>query len=163
MIAPLIVVEGSEAALGHALREVKDAGWEIVGGWRVPAASERIVCTGTIASNEDAAAALLAVVAGAGVVAFGCADRDVLDRLCDDLRRLGRLDHRPSSTPLPPSLTSDERALAEHLLDGLTLGEAARRVNISRRTADRRLASIRRTLGVETTAEALARLARHRF
>jgi DNA-binding NarL/FixJ family response regulator len=159
---PLIVVEGSDAAVADALADVRAAGWTVVPGWWLPAGEDRVVCTGDVASAEDAAAALLAAVAGAGLVVAGRAEREILDRLCDDLRRLGRLDHRTASSPRSPRLTSEERALVDLLLDGLTLGAAAKRLSISRRTADRRLASVRRKLGVRTTAEALVALGRAR-
>ena len=152
---PLVVVEGSEAALADALADVRAGGCTVVSGWWLPAGGDRVVCTGTVNSSEDAAAALLAAVAGAGLVVDGRAERDILDRLCDDLRHLGRLDHRTASTPRSPRLTLEERALVDSLLDGLTLGEAAGRLSISRRTADRRMSSVREKLGVATTAEAL--------
>lgn len=160
MTPPLIVVEGPDAAVADALAEVRAAGWTVVSGWWLPSGDDRVVCTGTVASAEDAAAALLAVVAGAGLVAAGRAERDVVDRLCDDLRRLGRLDHRTASTPRAPRLTSEEQALVDLLLRGKTLGEAARALLLSRRTADRRMASVRAKLGVRTTAEALVALRR---
>ncbi len=162
MTRPLVVVEGPDSAVADALADVRSAGWTVVPGWWLPSGGDRVVCTGSVASAEDAAAALLAAVAGAGVVVAGRAEREILDRLCDDLRRLGRLDHRTASTPRRPRLAADERALVELLLDGLTLGGAARRLNISRRTADRRLASVRKALGVETTTEALVALGRRR-
>jgi DNA-binding NarL/FixJ family response regulator len=155
---PLIVVEGSDSVVADAVGEVIGHGWTVVPGWWTPDKGERVVCTGVVASAEDAAGALLAAVGGAGLVVAGRADRDVLDRLCDDLRRLGRLDHRTATTPRQPRLTTGERALAELLLEGLTLGEAARRLSLSRRTADRRIASVREKLGVDTTTEALVRL-----
>lgn len=157
---PMIVVEGSDAAVGEALREVRAAGWTLQQGWAAPRDASRIVCTGTVHSPEDAAAALLAVVSGAGLVVAARAGRDVIDRLCDDLRRLGRLDHRVGASAQRAGLTGDERALVELLLDGLTLGAAARELNLSRRTADRRLASARAKLGAGTTAEALVEFAR---
>ncbi|HKC27720.1 MAG TPA: helix-turn-helix domain-containing protein, partial [Jatrophihabitans sp.] len=46
-------------------------------------------------------------------------------------------------------------ALLARLLAGDTLGEAARALHISRRTADRRLAAARRALGVDSTPAAL--------
>ena len=51
----------------------------------------------------------------------------------------------------PASLTKEERALVEFLLDGLSPARLARR------TADRRLAAVLPKLGVETTVEALRR------
>lgn len=152
---PLVVVEGSDAAVGDALADLRAAGWTVVPGWWLPAGGGRVVCTGTVASSGDAAAALLAAVAGAGLVVAARAERDVLDRFCDDLRRLGRLDHRTEETPRQPRLTAEERALVELLLEGKTLGAAAGMLGLSRRTADRRLAAVRRKLGVRTTAEAV--------
>ena len=149
---PLVVVEASEAALAHAVREVQRGGFRVVVGWRNDA---DVVCTGTIATGEDAAAALLAAVWGAGLVVHAKADRHVVDRLVDDLRRLGPVDHRLEEPEHPPDLTSDERALLELLGDGLSLGDAAKRLHLSRRTADRRLASARTKLGASSTAEAL--------
>jgi len=159
---PLIVVEGSDRAVREALEQVRWAGWTVVESWEPPAGAGPVVCAGVVASAEDAAEALLAAVAGAGLVVSAGADREVVDRLCEDLRRLGRLDHRVGEPGGSPGLTLDERRLADLLLEGVTLGEAARRLNLSRRTADRRLSSVRRKLGVETTAAALVEIARRR-
>jgi DNA-binding CsgD family transcriptional regulator len=91
----------------------------VVKGWRN---DESHVCTGAVRDTTDAAEALLAAVAGAGLIVHAQADRDVIYRLVDDLRRLG---------------------------------EAAAELHLSRRTADRRLASARDKLGVATTPEAV--------
>ena len=154
---PLVVVEGGDGAYADALGEVRAAGWRLVSGWDARAADA--VCVGSVASAEEAAAALLAAVGGAGLVIDARADREILDRLCDDLRRLGRLDHRVGEGAHRPRLTRDEQALVDLLLGGMTLGAAARQLGLARRTADRRLASVRSKLGVRTTAEALVRLA----
>lgn len=158
-MTPLVVVEGSDAAVADAIAEARNAGSTVVSGWQ---GRPGVVCTGVVAAAEDAAAVLLAVIAGADVVVAGRADREVLDRLCDDLRRFGPLDHRTASTLRREQLTREERALADLLLEGNTLGDAARRLNLARRTADRRLASLRRKLGVRTTAEALVEIAGRR-
>ena len=68
--------------------------------------------------------------------------------------------HTPASMPRAPRLTTEERALAELLLEGMTLGESAKRLSIARRTADRRLASLKQKLGAEITAEALVAIGR---
>jgi len=154
-VVPLIVVEGSAEAMATALSEVRGAGFRVIEGWLAQRGAGRVVCTGTVTSAEDAAAALLAAVAGAGLVIHGRAKRDVLDRLCDDLRRFGRLDHRLGTGSSGPVLTADQHALIGLLLNGLTLGEAAAQLGLTRRTADRRIAAARRALGVSTTAEAL--------
>lgn len=74
---------------------------------------------------------------------------------CDDLRRFGDVDYRTASTPLRPRLTSEQRRLVDLLAEGLTLGEAALQLNLSRRSADRRPAEARRAFGVGTIAELL--------
>ena len=55
-----------------------------------------------------------------------------------------------------------ERGLLELLAGGSTLGDAATKLDLPRRTADRRLADARAKLGVETTAEAIISFARLR-
>ena len=112
-----------------------------------------------VASPDDAARAVLAAVRGEDLVLVAVAEREVVDRMCDDLRRLGSLDHRLGAAP-PPRLAPDERALLAHLVAGDTLGAAARALHISRRTADRRLAAARAALGARSTAEAVAQAAR---
>lgn len=159
-MAVLVVVEDSPAALAEALAEARRGGLTIVEGWTPAAGASSVVCTGVVADAEDAAAALLAAVAGAGVIVDARASREVVHRLCEDLRKLGRLDHRTAPTGRTTGLSSDQRALLELIRDGFSLGEAAGRLHLSRRTADRRLAAARQALGVETTAEAVVALSR---
>jgi DNA-binding NarL/FixJ family response regulator len=102
---------------------------------------------------------VLAAVGGARLVIDCVAPREVVDQLCDDLRRLGRLEHRVGA-PTPSPLAPEEQALLALLLGGATLGQAAQALHIARRTADRRLASARAALGVETTPAAMAAAAR---
>jgi DNA-binding CsgD family transcriptional regulator len=149
---PLVVVEASERALARAVREVEQAGARVVEGWRHDGT---VVCTGVVRDEADAAEALLAVVAGAGLVVHAQAERDVIDRLVDDLRRFGPVDHRTAEPAPGPGLTADERRLLDLLAEGRTLGDAAKELHLSRRTADRRLASARVKLDVATTAEAV--------
>jgi DNA-binding NarL/FixJ family response regulator len=115
-----------------------------------------VVCVRRVRSEADAAQAVLAAVAGAALVIDAAAPRDVIDQLSDDLRRLGVVDHRIGPAPRPV-LAEEERALLAQLLAGANLGEAARALHLSRRTADRRLAAARRALGATSTAEALRR------
>lgn len=154
--APLVLVEGSERAYADAAADLRAEGWTLSPGWD---ARRAVVCSGVVSSAEDAAAALLAAVGGAGVLIHARAEREVVDRLCEDLRRLGRLDHRVGEQARRVTLTREEQSLVELLLAGESLGAAARTLNLARRTADRRLAGVREKLGVETTAEALVKLA----
>jgi DNA-binding NarL/FixJ family response regulator len=154
---PLVVIEASELALAQRVRELERRGVPVVRGWRQDAS---IVCTGEVTDAADAAEALLAAVAGAGLVVHARADRAVIDRLVDDLRRLGPVEHCTTEPEPGAALTADERRLLDRLADGQTLGRAAADLNLSRRTADRRLASARRKLGAATTAEAIVNYVR---
>ena len=64
--------------------------------------------------------------------------------------------------PRDELLGPEHRRVLELLAEGMTVGKAARRLCISRRTADRRLAEARIALGARTTTEAVARLFRLR-
>lgn len=102
-----------------------------------------------------AAEAVLAAVAGRSLVIHATAEEHLLDRLIDDLRRLGTVERwDPDARPAPP-LGEDERSILELLAAGRTLREAAGELHLSLRTADRRLARARASLGVDTTAEAI--------
>lgn len=160
--APRTVVEAANPEADAHVRRVLDAsragGWQLVAGWLAPRG--RIVCHGAVASDADAVLALRAAVAGAGVVILAETPRQTTDRLIDDLRRLGPVDHVTADAPGPAELADERRRLLRLLADGWTLGEAAVELGLSRRTADRRLDAARRALGTETTAEAVAQARR---
>ena len=151
---PLILLEAcSGQAVAQAEAEVAAAGWRVTDRWSE--GGYGLVCRGRVDGEEAACRALLAAVEGAGLVVEATAPREVLDRLCDDLRHLGTLDHRVGLSGDTPLLDAEERALLHLLRTGASLGEAAAAIHLSRRTADRRLASARRALGATTTAEAV--------
>jgi DNA-binding CsgD family transcriptional regulator len=153
-MARFIVLEDAAAdAVREAIAESTADGALVERSWRV-AHTGTTVCVGRVANVADAGHAVLAAVRGARLVISAEAPRDVIDQLCDDLRRLGDLDHRVGPSPTP-GLSAEQRALLAHLLAGATLGQAARTLHLSRRTADRRLAAARAALGARTTAEAL--------
>ena len=161
MSVPIVVVEGPDEAFAFAVAELREGGWEIVEGFGgLPPSRRRIVRCGRVSSAEDAAAALLAVLAGSGVVIAGSGPREVLDRLLDDLRHVGPVDHRVGAPQPLPTMTPEARAILGLLAEGQTLGEAAALLGLSRRTADRRLAEAREALGVERTAQAISRAKR---
>jgi len=110
---------------------------------------------GVIANEADAASAVLAAIAGYGLIVELRVDGSVRDRLLDDLRHTGPLEVRVVEAT-PPELDEESHALLRLIAAGETLGEAAQRLGISRRTADPRLATIRATLGVQRTVEAVA-------
>ena len=57
----------------------------------------------------------------------------------------------------PRAIDADARAILARLATGRTLGAIAHELGLSRRTADRRLAVARATLGAARTTEAVAR------
>lgn len=157
----MILVEGSQAAFERAAAEAGAAGWRISNGFAGPfGAVPRDVRSGTVATAAEASSALLAILGGAGAVIHCVADRDVIDRLVDDLRHVGPVEQRRNTAEPAPVLDQDERAILRCLAEGQTLGEAANTLGLSRRTADRRLADARRALGVERTVEAVAKARR---
>jgi DNA-binding NarL/FixJ family response regulator len=95
--------------------------------------------------------AVLTALSGSDLALYCSAADDVVDQLLEDLARLGDVRWEEGG----PRLDADEVALLGLLRDGLSLGEAAAELHLSRRTADRRLARARAALGVKTTAEAL--------
>jgi DNA-binding NarL/FixJ family response regulator len=159
---PRVVIEAANAAadahVRHALDVARVAGWQAVAGWIQPRG--RIVCHGPVASDSDAVQALRAALEGAGVVVTASASRETIDRLVDDLRRLGPVEHVTADAPGPAVVAPERRRLLQLLAEGWTLGEAATELGWSRRTADRRLDAARRALGTETTAEAVAQARR---
>jgi DNA-binding NarL/FixJ family response regulator len=118
------------------------------------------VCAGVVDGPDAAARALLAAISGAGLILETTADRATVDRLVDDLRRLGPVDHRVGEPAAGPNLDPEARAILGLLAEGHSLGEAANLLGLARRTADRRLAAARATFGVERTTEAIAQARR---
>jgi DNA-binding NarL/FixJ family response regulator len=161
MDRPLIVLEGPEGIAARDLGRLRAAGYELLSGFR-PArrASDRTVCHGVIESDDQAASALLAALAGHGLLVEVRTRSQTVDRLVDDLSRLGPVDHRLVEMAPAASISPEARAVLALLAEGLTLGEAAADLGLSRRTADRRLAEARRALGTERTTEAVARARR---
>lgn len=159
MSAPLVVAGTGDSA-ETALAEAERDGYTRVDGFALPdvpwdVASLRLVCTGTVADEAAAAAAVLAATRGAGVVVRGAVRRDLLAALVDDLRRVRPVSLLPPPPqPLLARLDGEQRVLLGALAGGANLAEAARLAHVSRRTADRRLAAARAALGVETNAEA---------
>lgn len=157
---PFVIVEGPAAALEHAVREQESSGKAVVPGFHRTHDLRPMIRTGIVADTKDAEAALLAALRSEGLVVQATASRQVVDRLVDDLRRLGPVDHRVGTPQQAPAISSDARAILGLLAEGHSLGEAAGILGLSRRTADRRLAKGRQALGAARTTEAIA-LARH--
>jgi DNA-binding NarL/FixJ family response regulator len=111
-----------------------------------------------VADGAAAATVLALVLRGASAELHVCLDPPERAQFIDQLKRIA--DVREST---PPALDEEQLELLRLLRDGASLGQAAAHVGLSRRTADRRLARARATLGVSTTTEAVARLEERRW
>jgi hypothetical protein len=151
---PMIVVEGEELA-EEAVQDLREVGWTVEPGWRTTNVHPGLVLAGIVGGPDDARDAVLAAVAGVGLVVDARAPREDVDQLCDDLRRLGRLEHRVAGKG-PWTLDHEQRRLLDLLASGRSLGSAATELHLSRRSADRRLAAARQALGAATTAAAIS-------
>jgi DNA-binding CsgD family transcriptional regulator len=87
-----------------------------------------------------------AVMLASPVMAHGHAGLDVRSVVSPDRGRL---------VASPTAIGPEARALIGRIAAGDTLAEAAHALHLSRRTADRRLAQVRRLLGVERTVAAI--------
>jgi DNA-binding CsgD family transcriptional regulator len=155
--APLIVASNA-AVMEACVERLERSGVVIRRGWEpgtAPASTE-LVCAGHVDTARDAEAALLAVLGGAGIVAV-LPDDDVLSAsFFEDLRRLGGVEVADESPQNPlERLDEEQRRLLDLLANGLSVTAASRRLFLSRRTADRRLARARAMLGVRSNAEAV--------
>jgi DNA-binding CsgD family transcriptional regulator len=158
------VVRGSDA-LAAAEQRLRREAWVTRRGWELPEQPwshrmTKVLCLGQVVDERDAEAALVACARTAGVVVdlSGCPDA-LGRRFLDDLARLA-LAPAPGRTPpvtrLP--LSAEQRALLELVAEGASVPEAAEQLFLSKRTAERRMASIRTALGVASTAAAVAQL-----
>ena len=158
---PFVVIEGPAGSADREAMRLRASGYELVDGYRTVVRRGRaIVRTGVVRGPGDAAEALLAAIDGAGLLVEAAADRLTIDRLVDDLRRLGPVDHRIGEANAGPPLDPEARAILGLLAEGHSLGEAAHLLGLARRTADRRLAAARTALGVDRTTEAISRARR---
>jgi len=164
---PLIALEGrasTDAAVSVFIHRLRARGARVIAGdSSIPPApsspAEGPVVVVAIRIDADSVQAVRLGLEGFGLLVVGRAERSILDRLYDDLRSLGRLEILTEPVEdVAATLTVEERELLGLLAEGLTLGQAAATVHVSRRTADRLLASARRRLGVATTAEALVKV-----
>ena len=154
MAPSFIVGEIAGAVAGTAL----PAGVRVVDEFRDGRAGTVVVAA--VMDDASAGAAVLAAVRGSSLVLDASSlSAEAIDRLCDDLRRLGEVDRRDGrDRPAPAAaavIDDDGIAVLRRLAQGERLGEAAAALHLSRRTADRRLASAKDALGAASTVEAI--------
>jgi DNA-binding CsgD family transcriptional regulator len=143
---------------GFALTE---QAWDLTGN--------RLLLFGRVPDRETVRLVVLAAARGAGVVAITDTGGDVGRALLADLTRLGPV-HRdaggtepgPDGGGSPGELIPEQRALLDRLASGETIAAAAAAEFLSLRTANRRIAQARATLGVRTTREAVLAYLSHR-
>jgi DNA-binding NarL/FixJ family response regulator len=158
---PIIVIDGPDEVYATAVAAVRLQGWSLTEGFETARmARPGGIRHGVVRTPEDAAGAVLAALGGEGLMVLVRAPAEVVDRLLDDLRHLGPVEHRRTIPGSSPAVADEGLAILGLLAAGCSLGEAATQLGLSRRTADRRLAEARRALGAERTAEAVARARR---
>jgi DNA-binding NarL/FixJ family response regulator len=148
-------VLGTAAELATAIEELRLDGWQVHHGFTLPdepweLAGSRLVLAGELASEADARAALLAAVRGTGLAVRLDRGRPWAAMFLADLARLDD----PAPAPAGP-LTAEQRQILDLLAGGASIAQAARRLFVSLRTANRRVAAARAALGVTTTREAV--------
>jgi len=160
--------------LAPAARELAGSGWRVHRGFAVPddpwdLAPARVVLAGPVRTEDDARAALLGAVRGAGLLVH-------VDRAAPwagtFLADLARLTAPPPAEPAPAGhaaapagaapLTAEQRQILDLLAGGASIAQAARQLFWSLRTANRRVAAARDALGVTSTQEAVVAYARLR-
>ncbi|GAA1888059.1 LuxR family transcriptional regulator [Asanoa iriomotensis] len=142
---------------GFALTE---QAWDLTGN--------RLLLFGRVPDRETVRLVVLAAARGAGVIAITDTGGDIGRSLLADLTRLGPVhrdaggaDPGPAATA-PGELVPEQRALLDRLANGETIAAAAAAEFLSLRTANRRIAQARETLGVRTTREAVLAYLRQR-
>ena len=158
---PLVLVDAPED-LPPAAAEVRAGGWIVRDGLDLPertwdVGGLRLVCAATVRTAADAEATVVAAARGAGLV-VAVADQALRERLFADLEHVGAVTLRHRRRDPLATLDPEQRRLLELVAGGYTLEQAGQALGYSRRTVTRRLAAIRATLGVRTTAEALSYL-----
>ncbi|HEX5495521.1 MAG TPA: hypothetical protein VFX70_13210 [Mycobacteriales bacterium] len=140
-------------------RDLTRQGWRVHPGFSLPAepwdvGTRRLVAVGRVPNAATAQAALLCAVRGAGLVVAMDRDTAWAAVFLADLARI-RPAVRPPAVTDGLSLSDEQRALLDLLAEGHSIAQAARRLYLSLRTANRRVAEARATLGVSTTREAV--------
>jgi len=183
MTIPRYVV-GTAAEATQILRRLQRSGWHPRPGFTFPppstTAGARIVLYGRIPTQSAASAAASAAARGVGIVAIADAGAAPGRSLVAALEVLGPvlrnadapIDLAPSPIVAPATigennsnsgggggvlaaLLPEQRALLGRLANGETIATAAAAEYLSLRTANRRIAQARQSLGVRTTREAV--------
>ncbi|WP_308465724.1 hypothetical protein [Rathayibacter soli] len=148
-----VVVEGSDTQFKQTIGDVRAIGWSVHPGWGLPGTSGATALAGAVANRLDATLAVTAGLTGVNLIVHGLAARSILDSLCEDLRHLGRLNHRIGEAA--PVLTDEDRQLLRLLADGVTIAGTAQKLHLSRRSVDRRIAALREQFAATSVSSLL--------
>lgn len=154
-----VVGTGMDATV--VLHRLAQEGWRTRETFALPEASwdvsgARLVLFGRVSDPESARLAVVAAARGAGIVAVVDDDSDLGRTLLTDLGRIGPVIVGTEESTKPALQLSDEQCqLLERLANGETIAAAAAAEYLSLRTANRRIAQARNTLGATTTREAV--------
>lgn len=165
-VRPPVVVTSRAELIGNG----GPRGWSRRDGFALPESPWRVdhlrwVCVGVVDDGPSAEAAVEAHARGAGLLVAVELPAAARVQFLDDLRRAAVSDPLALDAPVvvfDPNasaalLSSVQTALLDALAEGNTLAASARSLHLSTRTGHRRLAEARATLGVSTTAAAIAR------
>ena len=138
------------------------AGWTARQGFDLPdepwdLTDRRWMCVGTVRDGESVRAAMEAVARGVGLTVAVEVSGIARHQFLEDLYKATPPERYVASPRSPTARPDEHDRLLDALARGTTVTAAAEELHISRRTANRILAEIRRELGVETTAEAVSR------
>jgi DNA-binding NarL/FixJ family response regulator len=175
MTIPRYVV-GTAAEATQILHRLARSGWHPRPGFTLPpnaVSGARVVCYGRVPTQSAAQAVVSAAIRGAGVVAIADVATPSGRQLLNALEVHGlvlqsadsptqnvaaavpAVHERPPPINGVASLLPEQRALLGRLANGETIATAAAAEYLSLRTANRRIAQARTSLGVRTTREAV--------
>lgn len=143
----------SPSASRAVLERLGDEGLVAVTGPR-PGPGRGRVWVAPLTDDDDARDIVRAALDGIDVVVQVDAERTLVARLQDDLRRLGPVEEVRDDS-VGPVLDAETIALLRRLGSGDRVADAARSLHLSKRTADRRLAHARHVFGVGSTTALL--------
>lgn len=156
--APLVVLP-PDGDPTPAIRRARAAGWNPQRGLSVAdnpwdLSAGRHLAIAEITTAEQAAAALMLAVRGAGLLVFIDREAPWAGGFLADLERLAAPTPSVGGPPAIP-LTQEQRELLDLLAAGASIASAAASRYISLRTANRRIAEARKALGAASTSEAV--------
>ena len=144
--------EAPESARAYPLRALPSLPWRL---------DHAAVVNGDVDDEGDVTAVVLALVRGAHIDVRVPAERTTARAaLMDALARIDEVVTEPSPAA-PAALAPEDEHLVALLAGGASIAEAAATLGYSRRTVQRRLSVVRRTLGASSNREAVI-LARRR-